>query len=320
MSVTEKAASVPSSPMRLPPGRPERRRPDECGGGKRRDRGTRPRARRSELPRTEEPAIDNGGRQQKEKEQERQKTGNGPLREKPVSTREEKREKPADPFPPLCQKPRLLGAFDLYVDAPRCLTLSRAGAAKPERIPVAPAVLAVGLATLNTFLRHAPPGSQEPQRQSKKKQSPGAGGERRQERLCHAGGGSVARQAAPLRLPVPILDLAPGARERIRGGNDPSESRMVRPVSDVARRDPASPLQRRRLPVQVIGLGAREREVVVDLGRVRSFPGRRLVVSNRSRKVPLFKVDVSAVQDRAIVVWSRPHGPVIGGQGTLGVR
>src|SRR6266540_790536 len=320
MSVTEKDASVPSSPMLLSPGRPERRRPDECGGCKRRERCTRPRARRSELSRTEEPAVDDGGRQEEEKEQERQKTGDGARREKPVSTGEEKGEKPAKPLPSLCQKPRVLGSFDLYVDAPRCLTLSRAGAAKPGRIPVAPAVLAVGLATPSTFLRHAPPGSQEPQGESQKKHSPGAGGEGREERLCHAGGGSIARQAASFRLPVPLLDLAPGARERIRGGNDPSESRMVRPVSDVARRDPASPLQRRRLPVQVIGLGAREREVVVDLGRVRSFPGRRLVVSNRSRKVPLFKVDVSAVQDRAIVVRSRSHGPVIGSQGALGVR
>src|SRR6266540_5965850 len=320
MSVTEKAASVPSSPMRLPPGRPERRRPDECGGGKRRERGTRPRARRSELPRTEEPAVDDGGRQQEGKEQERQKTGNGTLGEKSVSPGEEKGERPAEPFPPLCQKPRLLGSFDLYVDASRCLTLARAGAAKPERIPVAPAVLAVGLATPNTFLRHAPPGPQEPQGESQKKHSPGAGGEGREKRLCHAGGGSIARQAAPYRLPVPLLDLAPGARKRIRGGNDPSEGRMVRPVGDVARRDPASPLQRRRLPIQVRGLGAREREVVVDLGCVRSLPRRRLIVSNRPRKIPLHKVDISAIQDRAIVVWSHLHGPVVGSQGALGVR
>src|SRR6266540_6097066 len=128
MSVTEKAASVPSSPMRLPPGRPERRRPDECGGGKRRERGSRPPSRRSELPRTEEPAVDDGRRQKEEKEKERQKTGNRTLHEKPVSTGEEKGEKPAEPFPPLCQKPRLLGSFDLYADAPRCLALPRASA------------------------------------------------------------------------------------------------------------------------------------------------------------------------------------------------
>src|SRR5438093_8097826 len=171
MSVTEKARSVPSRPMRVPPGRPERSRPKHRGAAERDGGRSHPDAGH-ELARPQPTAERSRGEQEEEKEQDRE-TGDRTPREEPVSTRKEHGQHPACEVSQPRQPFHLFRLSDLSVDATRFLARPGARNAVPRRVPVATAVLAVRPAALETLGRHSAPGPEQEEQDAESQSRPG---------------------------------------------------------------------------------------------------------------------------------------------------